>query len=44
MGIRNLAVAVYCAIVGFAILCATQQLSALLAEQWGRPIGATALA
>ena len=43
MGVRNLAIVVYCTIVGFAILYTTQPLLPLLAEQWGRPIGDTAL-
>jgi len=43
MGLRNLGIVVYCTMVGFAILYATQPLLPLLAEQWGRPIGDTAL-
>ena len=43
MGSRNLAIVVYCTIVGFAVLYATQPLLPLLAEQWGRPIADTAL-
>ncbi|MCG6967600.1 MAG: MFS transporter [Chromatiaceae bacterium] len=43
MGPRNLAIVVYCTVVGFAVLYATQPLLPLLAEQWGRPIGDTAL-
>jgi len=43
MGIRNLAIVVYCTIVGFAVLYTTQPLLPLLAEQWQRPIGDTAL-
>ncbi|MCB1786545.1 MAG: MFS transporter [Chromatiaceae bacterium] len=43
MGTRNLAIVVYCTIVGFAVLYATQPLLPLLATQWGRPIGDTAL-
>ena len=43
MGGRNLAIVVYCTIVGFAVLYATQPLLPLLAEQWERPIGDTAL-
>ncbi len=43
MGKRNLAIVVYCTIVGFAVLYTTQPLLPLLAEQWHRPIGDTAL-
>lgn len=43
MGTRNLAIVVYCTVIGFAVLYATQPLLPLLAEQWGRPIGDTAL-
>lgn len=43
MGIRNLAIVVYCTTVGFAILYTTQPLLPLLAEQWDRPISDTAL-
>jgi YNFM family putative membrane transporter len=43
MGIRNLAIVVYCTAVGFAILYTTQPLLPLLAEQWGRPTADTAL-
>ena len=43
MGLRNLSIVVYCTVVGFAVLYATQPLLPLLAEQWGRPIGDTAL-
>ncbi len=42
MGLRNLAVVVYCTTVGFAILYITQPLLPLLAEQWGRPTSDTA--
>ncbi len=43
MGLRNLAILVYCTSVGFAILYTTQPLLPLLAEQWGRPSADTAL-
>jgi MFS family permease len=43
MGIRSLAIVVYCTTVGSAILYTTQPLLPLLAEQWGRPIADTAL-
>jgi len=43
MGPRNLSIVVYCTVVGFAVLYATQPLLPLLAEQWGRPVGDTAL-
>lgn len=43
MGLRNLAIVVYCTMVGFAVLYATQPLLPLLAEQWGRPVADTAL-
>ena len=43
MGGRNLSIVVYCTIVGFAVLYATQPLLPLLAERWDRPIGDTAL-
>jgi YNFM family putative membrane transporter len=43
MGARNLAIVVYCTVVGFAVLYATQPLLPLLAAEWGRPIGDTAL-
>lgn len=43
MGSRNLAIIVYCTVVGFAVLYATQPLLPLLAEQWQRPLGDTAL-
>lgn len=43
MGPRNLAIVVYCTVVGFAVLYATQPLLPLLAEQWGRPVADTAL-
>ncbi len=43
MGGRNLSIVVYCTIVAFAVLYATQPLLPLLAEQWQRPIGDTAL-
>lgn len=43
MGIRNLSIVVYCTVVAFAILYATQPLLPLLAEQWNRPISDTAL-
>jgi len=43
MGIRNLAIVVYCTTIGFAILYTTQPLLPLLAEQWGRPMSDLAL-
>ncbi len=43
MGIRNLAIVVYCTVVAFAVLYTTQPLLPLLADEWGRPIGDTAL-
>ncbi|MDJ0740388.1 MAG: MFS transporter [Gammaproteobacteria bacterium] len=43
MGTRNTLVVVYCTMVGFAVLYAPQPLLPLLAEQWGRPVGDTAL-
>ncbi len=43
MGFRNLAIVIYCTVVGFAVLYATQPLLPLLAAQWNRPIGDTAL-
>lgn len=43
MGTRNQSIVVFCAAVGFMVLYATQPLLPLLAEQWGRPIGDTAL-
>lgn len=43
MGIKNTTIIVFCTIVGFAILYATQPLLPLLAEQWGRPVADTAL-
>ena len=43
MGIRNTFIVVYCTVVGFAVLYATQPLLPLLAAQWGRPVGDTAL-
>ena len=43
LGIRNTFIVVYCTIVGFAVLYATQPLLPLLAEQWGRPVADTAL-
>jgi YNFM family putative membrane transporter len=42
MGSRNLAIVVYCTVIGFGLLYATQPLLPLLAEQWHRPIGDTA--
>lgn len=38
MGTRNLAIIVYCTVIGFAILYTTQPLLPLLAEEWQRPI------
>ena len=43
MGVRNIFIVVYCTLVGFAVLYAPQPLLPLLAEQWGRPVGDTAL-
>ena len=43
MGTRNLAIVVYCTVIGFAVLYSTQPLLPLLAEQWGRSINDTAL-
>ena len=43
MGFRNTFIIVYCTIVGFAVLYATQPLLPLLAAQWNRPVGDTAL-
>ena len=43
MGFRNTFIIVYCTIVGFAVLYATQPLLPLLAAQWYRPVGDTAL-
>lgn len=43
MGKRNQAIVIFCAAVGFAVLYSTQPLLPLLAEQWQRPIGDTAL-
>jgi YNFM family putative membrane transporter len=43
MGARNLAIIVYCTVVGFAVLYATQPLLPLLAAQWGRSIDDAAL-
>ena len=43
MGLRNLAIVVYCTTVGFALLYTTQPLLPLLAEQWDRPVADMAL-
>jgi YNFM family putative membrane transporter len=43
MGSRNLAIVIYCTIVGFAVLYSTQPLLPLLADQWQRPIDDLAL-
>lgn len=43
MGKHNQTIVIFCAAVGFSLLYATQPLLPLLAEQWGRPIGDTAL-
>ncbi|KAA6184542.1 MFS transporter [Thiohalocapsa marina] len=43
MGVRNLAIVIYCTLVAVAVLYAPQPLLPLLAEEWGRPLGETAL-
>lgn len=43
MGKHSQTIVIFCAAVGFSLLYATQPLLPLLAEQWGRPIGDTAL-
>jgi YNFM family putative membrane transporter len=43
MGLRNLSIVIYCTVIGFAVLYATQPLLPLLADQWDRPIDDTAL-
>ncbi len=43
MGSRNLSIVVYCTVIGFAILYATQPLLPLFADQWHRPLDDVAL-
>ena len=43
MGTRNLSIVVYCTVIGFAVLYATQPLLPLFAQQWDRSIDDIAL-
>ena len=43
MGSRNLSIVIYCTVIGFAVLYATQPLLPLFAQEWGRSIDDIAL-